>query len=178
MKSTYRTYLSEAARDAVRAGLFAVLKDEERADIIRISVRTLNRRTLLLALIGVPGKMVGRTFELAFKGDINKTLPATWTEYGLELGRAVEPWLAPAIQEPLQAEAAKLNRSAWDSHEIEDVAEDAVAFWEDEWRPHLGGKIHPKAKAALIQSFVTEMMKVIRSKARTVKKTDKANGDS
>jgi len=178
MQSPYRKYVTGEKLEAFKAGLAETLGYPERAQAIRVSVRTINRRNVLLGLIGIEGKPAGRVFELPLP-DPKDLTPARFTALGAEMGRAVDGWLRPHIQEPLQAEAAARGYSVWNTHEIEELAQDAIDEWEAIWRAHLGGKLHVKAKVALVKTFSEEMMKLLLQKAASRgKKKEGGDGDS
>lgn len=163
MNLPYRTYINGATLEAFKAGLAEVLGYPEPAQVIRLATRLQNRRPTIIALIGIPGKPGGRYFELPATGELTRQRA---TALGAEMGRAVEGWLRPEIQEPLQRNAAALSQDVWAIHEMEELAQDAVDHWEATWRSHLGGKLHIKARAALVTLFAEELMKVVAAKAQ------------
>lgn len=167
MHSPYRTYVTGPELASFREGLFVALGADTSADIVRLSTRTVNRRVTICALIGVPGKPAGKMFETAEPAPRHTE---GWVQLGLTLGKsAVVPWLDPESQRRAQEAAALGKQDVWGTHEIEDLAQDAVDEWEGTWRAHLHGKLHAIAKAELIKTFSSAMMKLITAQTGTDK---------
>lgn len=163
MDTPYRQYIRDENLEAFRAGFDEALGYKQHVQVIRLSLRSIHRSTAIAALIGLTGKPGGRTFELPVpKDQLDKR---RWIALGAEVGRAVEGWLAPRFQDPLQATAATSGKSVWETHEIEELAQDAVDHWEATWRMHLNGNLHNRAKTALVALFATEMMQLIEQLA-------------
>lgn len=159
MDTQYRKYIRDENLEAFKAGFDEALGYKQHVQVIRLCVRTIHRNTVIAALIGIVDKPGGRLFELPLPKD--ELTRRRWTALGAEMGRAAEGWLAPRFQDPLQATAAASGKSVWNTHELEELAQDAIDHWEASWRMHLNGNLHARAKAALIKMFSREMMSLL-----------------
>jgi hypothetical protein len=167
MLSKYRQYATDEQLAAFNRGLSEILESAANAVVVlRLSIRTINRRPALAALIGVPGQPGGRTFELALP--TAEPTDRQFAQLGRELAHALQGWLRPEAQEALHREAAGRGYDAHASTPDNDLVRDIVEEWEATWRAHLNGKLHIKAKDALLALLLQEIKDVRAEEAADI----------
>jgi hypothetical protein len=132
MDYRHRSLITGEKLEAFRKGLINVIPAPP-VSVHRLSVRHINRRYVLIALICQHELAKAHNFELALE-KVPETTPAAWENYGTQIGKLV------AAARPFYSHTTL----------TQDLIKDEVDAWEATWRAHLGGRLHPKAKEALL----------------------------
>lgn len=133
-------------------------------DVVRLSIKIINRRPTLVALLAQPNAPAGRSFELPLPTAAPLAQLAAWESYGAQVGEISVGWFTPESQLLAQAAARVAGRDVWQSPTSDDLIQDEVDAWEATWRAHLNGKLHPKAKEDLarqLRDFLGALHKMV-----------------
>jgi len=163
MPSVYRKYIGGQELEAFKAGFAEVLGYPEPAEIIRLSLRTINKNIRVAAVVKVIDAPIGRVFEIPYSPPAGLV---GWAGLGAEFGRAVQGWMRPAIQDQLRHDIAVRGITHWNYHEWEELAQDMIDEWEELNRAHLSGKLHPLPKSAIITKLGATFLAIVEQKDR------------
>lgn len=136
-------------------------------EILRLAKKTINRRTVITAVIAEPGRPGMRIVDVPAEAD-EATL-ATWAGYGVRLAEMVG-----ALPESVHAAAEAAGYDAYASSVLDDLALDEVEAWESLWRAHLGGRLHVQARADLQDRLRALLADVSAAKAPRGRKPKEA----
>lgn len=163
-----REFIGGSRSEAFLQGVASVLpkKEFEKVQLLRISVKPRNGVIdVIYSIWGRPDKPPMGVFTIGATSPFPRSVAnfkyEDWLHAGEIVGKDMKDWVQNDAEFETQVRKAQAKQfDVWETSPEWDVAQDLIEALEQEYGPHLHGKIHPVPRKGLSNSIVSLIKEV------------------